>query len=129
MTSKSQISTASETPRILVVEDECFVRMVAVDMLEDAGLPVAEASDADAALQLLEGTAQAFDTLFTDIDMPGSMNGLALAQRVRARWPHIRLVVTSGRVRPTGRDLPDAGCFLQKPYCRSDLLGALARAA
>lgn len=122
-------STPPSVPRILVVEDECFVRMVAVDMLEDAGLPVAEAPDADAALQLLEGRAQAFDTVFTDIDMPGSMNGLALAQRVRARWPHIRLVVTSGRVLPTARDLPDAGCFLPKPYGRSDLLGALARVA
>ncbi|MEH3116477.1 MAG: response regulator [Methylorubrum populi] len=115
--------------RILVVEDECFVRMVAVDMLEDAGLPVVEAPDADAALRLLEGRAQAFGTLFTDIDMPGSMDGLTLAARVRARWPHIRLVVTSGRIRPTGGELPDAGRFLPKPYCRSDLLGALGHAA
>jgi CheY-like chemotaxis protein len=118
----------SRAPRILVVEDESFVRMVAVDMLEDAGLPVAEAPDADTALQLLEGRAQAFDALFTDIDMPGSMDGLTLAVRVRARWPHIRLVVTSGRLRPGADDLPDAG-FLPKPYGRSDLLGALCRAA
>ncbi len=121
--------SAGSLPHVLVVEDECFVRMVAVDMLEDAGLPVAEAPDADAALQLLEGQPQAFGAVFTDIDMPGSMNGLTLAARVRARWPHIRLVVTSGRLRPTSADLPDAGLFLQKPYCRSDLLGALEGAA
>lgn len=125
--------TASAAPsairHVLVVEDESFVRMVAVDMLEDAGLPVAEAPDADAALQLLERKPQAFGTLFTDIDMPGSMDGLTLAARVRARWPHIRLVVTSGRHRLRAADLPDAGCFLQKPYGRSDLLGALGAAA
>ncbi len=129
MSSLSQFAASPDASHVLVVEDESFVRMVAVDMLEDAGLPVAEAPDADTALRLLEGKAQAFCVLFTDIDMPGSMDGLTLAARVRARWPHIRLVVTSGRVRPAGRDLPDAGCFLQKPYCRSDLLGALARAA
>ncbi|GJE72711.1 response regulator [Methylorubrum podarium] len=128
MTSLPEPTRPSPAPRILVVEDECFVRMVAVDMLEDAGLPVAEAPDADTALQLLEGRAQAFDALFTDIDMPGSMDGLTLAARVRARWPHIRLVVTSGRLRPNPDALPDAG-FLPKPYCRSDLLGALGQAA
>jgi len=105
MSCLSEPTDPSSAPRILVVEDECFVRMVAVDMLEDAGLPVAEAPDADAALQLLEGKAQAFGALFTDIDMPGS-----------------------GRVRPRADDLPDAG-FLPKPYGRSDLLGALGRAA
>ncbi|QIJ76707.1 response regulator [Methylobacterium sp. NI91] len=126
MSQPSELPHLSPAPRILVVEDESFVRMVAVDMLEDAGLPVAEAPDADAALQLLEGKAQAFCALFTDIDMPGSMDGLTLAARVRARWPHIRLVVTSGRVRPG--DLPDAG-FLPKPYGRSDLLGAIGQAA
>ena len=122
MTSKSPISTASDTPRILVVEDECFVRMVAVDMLEDAGLPVAEASDADAALQLLEGTAQAFDTLFTDIDMPGSMDGLKLAAFVRGRWPPMRIVIASGKHRPYPKDLPLNAVFLPKPYLTSDIL-------
>lgn len=114
---------------ILVVEDESFVRMVAVDMLEDAGLPVVEAPDADAALRLLEGRAQAFAILLTDIDLPGSMDGLTLAARVQARWPHIRLIVTSGRLRPSPHDLPGPGRFLPKPYCRSDLLGALGHAA
>ena len=129
MSSPSQSAASPDASHVLIVEDECFVRMVAVDMLEDAGLPVAEAPDADAALQLLEGKAQAFGALFTDIDMPGSMDGLTLAARVRARWPHIRLVVTSGRVRPGTDALPDAGCFLPKPYGRSDLLDALGQAA
>lgn len=123
-------TAAPDNPsHILVVEDESFVRMVAVDMLEDAGLPVVEAPDADAALRLLEGRAQAFGILFTDIDMPGSMDGLTLAARVQARWPHIRLVVTSGRRRPSPHDLPGPGRFLPKPYGRSDLLGALGHAA
>lgn len=129
MSLPSKSAPSTNASHVLVVEDESFVRMVAVDMLEDAGLPVAEAPDADTALRLLEGKAQAFCVLFTDIDMPGSMDGLTLAARVRARWPHIRLVVTSGRVRPSCADLPDAGCFLPKPYCRSDLLGALGQVA
>ncbi|MGW5959331.1 response regulator [Methylorubrum thiocyanatum] len=129
MSLPSESAPSTNASHVLVVEDESFVRMVAVDMLEDAGLPVAEAPDADTALRLLEGKAQAFCVLFTDIDMPGSMDGLTLAARVRARWPHIRLVVTSGRVRPSRADLPDAGCFLPKPYCRSDLLGALGQVA
>ena len=129
MSSLSQSAASPDASHVLVVEDESFVRMVAVDMLEDAGLPVAEAPDADTALRLLEGKAQAFCVLFTDIDMPGSMDGLTLAARVRARWPHIRLVVTSGRVRPGTDALPDAGCFLPKPYGRSDLLDALGQVA
>jgi|SRR4051812_37349603 CheY-like chemotaxis protein len=115
--------------RVLVVEDESFVRMVAVAMLEEVGLAVAEAPDAEAALTLLQASPEAFGVLFTDIDMPGAMNGLALAEEVHQRWPHIRLVVTSGRVLPRKSDIPDAGRFLRKPYHRGALLAALDQAA
>lgn len=122
-------SEPTATPSaVLVVEDESLVRLIAVDMLEDAGFPVLQAATADAAWAILE-RAEEVGVLFTDIDMPGSMDGLTLAARVRARWPHIRLVVTSGRVRPGTDALPDAGCFLPKPYGRSDLLDALGQAA
>jgi CheY-like chemotaxis protein len=112
---------------VLVVEDEALVRMTAVDMLEDAGFTVLEAGDADAALQLLEGRND-IGILFTDVDMPGSMNGFVLAQHVAEHWPHIRLVITSGRIRPSNRDVPDAGRFVPKPYMTEQLLAAFGHA-
>jgi two-component system, response regulator PdtaR len=115
-------------PSVLVVEDEHFVRMVAVDMLEDAGFAVLEAPTADVAWQVLEREPK-IDLLFTDIDMPGSMDGLALAGRVAERWPHIRLVVTSGRFALRDEELPDDGRFLPKPYRQSQLLDAIRAAS
>lgn len=113
---------------VLVAEDESMVRMVAADMLEEAGFPVLQAATADAAWAILE-RAEEIGVLFTDIDMPGSMDGLALATRVAERWPHIRLVVTSGRVGLRDADMPDDGRFLLKPYRQAQLLKAIDTAA
>lgn len=113
---------------VLVVEDDPIVRMVAVDMLEEAGLTVLEAGSADVAWTILETTPEVW-ALFTDIDMPGSMDGLVLAGRVANRWPRIRLVVTSGRYGLRDRDIPDDGRFLLKPYQQAQLLEAIAAAA
>lgn len=113
---------------VLVVEDEFLIRTVVVDMLEDAGFAVLEAPTADAAWTVLEREPQV-DLLFTDIDMPGTMDGLALAGRVAERWPHIRLVVTSGRFALRDEDLPDDGRFLPKPYRRSQLLRTIGAAS
>lgn len=115
-------------PVVLVVEDEGFVRLVARDMLEDAGFEVIEAETADAALEVLRDEP-GIDALFTDIDMPGTMDGVALAARVAEWWPSIRLVVTSGRVGIRDEDLPDHGRFLLKPYRQAQLLLAIANAA
>ena len=116
------------TPVVLIVEDDTLVRLVARDMLEDAGFDVREADTADVALVLLEEDP-GVDALFTDIDMPGSMDGVALAARVAERWPHIRLVVTSGRACMRDCDLPDHGRFVSKPYQRAQLVSAIASAA
>jgi CheY-like chemotaxis protein len=115
-------------PIVLVVEDNAFVRLVARDMLEDAGFEVLEADTADAALAVLEG-GRSVDALVTDVDMPGSMDGVALAARVAERWPHIRLVVTSGRTGMRDEDLPDAGRFVLKPYRQAQIVRAIASAA
>lgn len=112
---------------VLVVEDEALVRMLAVDMLEDAGLTVVEAATADEAWAILESRGDV-GALFTDIEMPGSMNGFALADRVAKRWPHIRLVIASGRCRPAPRDVPDHGMFVPKPYMADQVLTAFERA-
>jgi CheY-like chemotaxis protein len=102
-------------PLVLVVEDEPLVRMDAAISLEDDGFEVLEATTARAALAMLEKLDGAVTALFTDVDMPGDMNGLELAGIVYHRWPHVALVVTSGVVRATGA-LPGGGVFLEKPY-------------
>ncbi|MCD6070007.1 MAG: response regulator receiver protein, partial [Microvirga sp.] len=88
-------SYSHRTPVILLVEDEPLVRMAAADDLQDAGFHVLEAANADVALAVLESCSDDVQVLFTDIDMPGSMNGLALAESVQQRWPHISLLISS----------------------------------
>ena len=107
---------------ILVVEDEALIRIWAADLLEENGFSVLEAKDADAALKLLEARPDV-KLLFTDVQMPGSLNGMELAREVHARWPHILLVITSGRERPTRGEIPDDGRFVAKPYSAEELLG------
>jgi CheY-like chemotaxis protein len=101
---------------VLLVEDEPLVRMTAVDELEEAGFHVLEAANADIALQVLEAVADEVRVLFTDVDMPGSMNGMALAEHVNAKWPHIMLLISSGYSAPDPSEIPDHGHFVAKPY-------------
>ncbi|TXN75518.1 response regulator [Methylobacterium sp. WL18] len=112
---------------VLIVEDESLVRMMAVDMLEDAGFQVIEASTGDAAWIILQSRND-IDVLFTDIEMPGSLNGFGLANRVAEYWPHIRLVITSGRCQLTDEDGPDHGRFVPKPYYATQVFSAFERA-
>jgi two-component system, response regulator PdtaR len=101
---------------ILIVEDEMMVRLVGSDALSDAGYSVVEAETADEAVKLLEEEGGDVHLLFTDIRMPGSMNGLELADLVHQRWPGIRILLTSGDTYPSQEQIPDDGAFLQKPY-------------
>jgi CheY-like chemotaxis protein len=114
----------SKRPVVLIVEDEFLLRMDAVDMIESAGFDVVEATNADEAIAILE---KRFDitVVFTDIQMPGSMDGLKLAQAVRGRWPPIKIVATSGHVSVTQKDLPEGGRFLLKPYSPNQITGVL----
>jgi len=101
--------------KILVVEDEALVRMVIAMHLADEGFEVLEAADADEALALLEADP-AVRLVFTDVDMPGSRDGLQLSRYVRDRWPPVRIIVTSGKRMVDITDLPDGGMFFAKPY-------------
>lgn len=101
--------------------------MLAVDILEDTGFTVVPVETADQAWPILEGRDD-ISVLFTDINMPGDMDGLVLAMRVAERWPHIRLVITSGRSGLSRDEVPDNGRFVQKPYRQSDLLRAFEHA-
>ncbi|MCJ2012793.1 response regulator [Methylobacterium sp. J-076] len=112
---------------VLVVEDDDLVRMIAVDMLEDAGFAVVSARQADEAWFILHERAD-IGVLFTDVDMPGSMCGVTLAERVHRAWPDIRLVLTSGRNRFANRDMPDHGLFVPKPYSVGEVVDAIHHA-
>jgi CheY-like chemotaxis protein len=107
-----------------VVEDETFLRMNAVDMIESVGFEVLEAATADEAIRILEARGD-ISIVFTDIQMPGSMDGLKLARAVRGRWPPIKIVATSGHINVTKDDLPEGGRFLPKPYSWSQLASTL----
>src|ERR1700692_3204163 len=87
-------------PKVLVVEDEMMLRMRAVDIVEDAGFTPVEAVNADDALAILEKQSD-IGLLFTDIQMPGTVDGLKLAHAVHARWPSIKIMLVSGQVTPT----------------------------
>jgi CheY-like chemotaxis protein len=100
---------------VLVVEDEPLLRMMAADLVEEAGFEVVEASDADEAVRILETRAD-IRIVFTDIDMPGSMNGMLLAAAIRDRWPPIDIIITSGHVRAGEIRLPERSVFFAKPY-------------
>jgi len=90
--------------------------MTAADELDEAGFQVLEATNADEALALLEARSDEVQVLFTDVDMPGSMNGMALAEQVYQRWPHVLLLISSGCARPDPHEIPDHGHFVPKPY-------------
>jgi two-component sensor histidine kinase/FixJ family two-component response regulator len=101
-------------PTVLIVEDEMMLRMRAVDMVEDAGFTPIEAVNADDALAILESRSD-IEMLFTDIQMPGSMDGLKLAHAVHERWPLIKIILVSGQLTLTDADKPADSRFYGKP--------------
>lgn len=104
---------------VLVVEDELLVRIDAVLQLEDLGFDVLSTGSADEALQILD--KYPVHIVFTDINMPGQMNGLDLAKEVQSRWPDVAVVVTSGRL-VNEAELPDGSMFMLKPYAVTDMI-------
>ncbi|MEO6783556.1 MAG: response regulator [Bradyrhizobium sp.] len=118
---------ASPTPQrfALVVDDEPLIRMLAVDMLSDRGFAAYEAENGFDALTVLNGHPE-IRLLLTDINMPGTPDGLGLAFEARARRPDLRIIVTSGRVKPALDELPAGGRFISKPYTSSELCAAIA---
>lgn len=109
---------------VLVVEDEALLRLNATMVVEDAGFEAIEAANADEAIRILEARDD-IRIVFTDIRMPGSMDGLCFASAVRDRWPPIQFIVTSGHATPPAGDLPVGGHFIQKPYENAQVARAL----
>lgn len=100
---------------VLIVEDHPLVQITAAALIENAGMATVVAADADEALEILTGRDD-IHAVFTDVTMPGSMNGIELARLVRTRWPEIALVVTSGDELSEMVRLPSGVRFLRKPY-------------
>ena len=118
------MSTVAERPVVLIVEDDFLLWMDAVDIVKAAGFEPVEAGNADEAIAILESDLN-IHVVFTDVQMPGTMDGLKLARFVRDRWPPIKIVATSGRVRLSEDDLPEGGRFLPKPYRPEQIIATL----
>jgi CheY-like chemotaxis protein len=114
----------SERPVILIVEDEFLIRMTAADAIREAGYEVLEAADTDQAIEILE-SRQDIRVVFTDIHMPGSMDGVKLAHAIRHRWPPVRIIATSSRQILRASDFPVGTVFLSKPYSPDDIVWKL----
>lgn len=112
---------------ILIVEDEALIRLSVTETLESAGFQVIAAANAEAALEAL-GDQPEVNVVFTDINMPGKMDGLDLAQFIHAKWPRIALMVTSGKMPPSvAKDLPAGSQFFSKPYSYAELIEAIRK--
>ena len=125
----SPVSAERGHGAVLVVEDEALIRLSVVDALADAGLSVLEAENATEALALLRTHATDIRALFTDIHMPGPMNGLDLVHLARRHWPWIAVLVASGQARLGPDDLPPGARFLPKPYNEERVIAHIRQAA
>jgi two-component system, response regulator PdtaR len=111
-------------PFVLVAEDEELVRLYAADLLTEAGYKVIDVARAEAALEAMAEEPN-IRVLFTDIQMPGMLDGIQLARRVHEKWPEVLLLITSGGRQPAKAEIADHGHFIAKPYLPSDVLNEI----
>ena len=114
-------------PVVLTVEDEFVISEHLRGVLEDAGHEVISTADADEAIEVLENRND-IRIVITDINMPGSMDGLKLVAAIRGRWPPIQIIVTTGAGKPSEDQMPSRSQFVPKPYVREEVLAAVRRA-
>jgi CheY-like chemotaxis protein len=115
---------ACSRPVVLIVEDEVLLRWTTVSVIDETGFDAFEAGSAVEAISILERRNDVW-AVVTDVQMPGSINGLQLADLISIRWPKVKIVVTSGRLRLREDDVPAGGRYLHKPYDPSELTGIL----
>jgi two-component sensor histidine kinase/ActR/RegA family two-component response regulator len=118
------VSSSRDKTNVLVVEDEMVLRMRAVDIVEDAGFTAVEATNADQAISVLEARSD-ISLLFSDIQMPGSMDGLKLAHAVHERWPQIKIILVSGQITPSSDEKPENSRFFGKPIDSKEMIAEL----
>jgi DNA-binding NtrC family response regulator len=119
-------SDARPGQTVVIVEDEPIIRLQAEILIEELGLPVASYERADEALNFIAADVSRIGTVFTDICLPGTLDGLALADQVFARWPWIQIIIVSGTADPDEDDLPPNARFLAKPWRPLDVIAALS---
>jgi CheY-like chemotaxis protein len=124
---QSVFKTTQVAPVILTVEDEFFVGEGLRHVLASAGHEVISTADADEAIEVLESRND-IGIVITDINMPGSMDGLKLAGAIRGRWPPIKIIITSGAGRPSDELMPARSQFVGKPHVPQEVLAAVRRA-
>jgi CheY-like chemotaxis protein len=123
-TQGSVMMTLDRPAIVLVVEDDLILRMRAIDMVDDAGYGSIEAVDADEALVILQSRSD-IALLFTDVQMPGSMDGLELANAVRERWPLIKIIIVSGQLKLSSSQLPRDSRFFGKPLVSGQMIAEM----
>lgn len=116
--------SATKSPVVLVVEDDLLLRLDAIDKIAEAGFEVLEAATADDAIKILEARSD-IAVIFTDIEMPGSMDGVKLAHAVRGRWPPVKIIAVSGHFKIRESDLPEGGRFFPKPCAWSQITATI----
>jgi CheY-like chemotaxis protein len=119
------LDRAKIPPIVLVVEDDIMLRMRAVDIVEDAGYTPVEAVDADEAFGILQSRSSDIALLFTDIQMPGSMDGLELAHAVYERWPQLKIILVSGQLKLSSADIPRDSRFFGKPLVSGQIVAEM----
>lgn len=117
-------NTSPAAKAILIVEDNQLLKLLTIDILEEAGFVVLDAANADEALAVLAGRTD-IAVLLTGINLPGSMDGISLAHAARARWPHIKIVAVSGRSHLSANDFPAESRLLRKPYHSAAMISAI----
>jgi CheY-like chemotaxis protein len=113
---------------VLVVEDDPILLWLAMDVVAEAGYEGIEARNADEAIQILEARTD-IRIVFTDVEMPGTLDGIKFAQAVRGRWPPIELIIVSGWTKLSDQDIPERGRFFSKPYKPEEIIEALHQLA
>ncbi len=111
---------------VLVVDDSALIRMGAVDLVQSAGYEALEAQDSDEAIRILEARDD-IDLVFTDVQMPGTMDGIKLSHYIRNRWPPVKLIVASGMAILEESSLPTGSRYFAKPYTDTAITDAMAR--
>ena len=119
------LDSAKIPPIVLVVEDDVMLRMRAVDLVEDAGYTSVEAVDADEAFAILQSRSSDIALLFTDIQMPGSMDGLQLAHAVYERWPQLKIILVSGQLKLSSAEIPRDSRFFGKPLVSGEIIAEM----
>ena len=109
---------------VLVVEDHPLVRMAVQEVMIEAGFKALDASSASAAIRTLEAGPD-IRLVFTDAEMPGTLNGIGLAHYIRKRWPRVKLIVVSGKREIASDELPAGARFFHKPYRETSIVEAM----